>query len=201
VHSKHDPHAFERSYISIYKHAQVELCPQTGSVAMIREMIWTLGNLETCLAEKLIANTGLGNYNMGNLSKQSFNVIRATEVQTVTPTGQVVGVFGQDGTRGVLSILNRFGTPLFAVAEDANGHGQAILQNKEGTRIGFLEADIYGGGSLNINNKDAEKIHKDAEKIHVLGSSSLGDGLFFLYNKDGNISHTLSSDLLGGYSM
>jgi hypothetical protein len=113
-------------------------------------------------------------------------------VQIVTPTGQVVGVFGQDENRGVLSILNRFGTPLFAVTEDADGRGSVVVLNKEGKIVGRFGTALDGDGYLSIYNKEGTRAGK-------LGSGTTG-GTFHIYDQTSRLIGRFGARTSGGGS-
>jgi len=114
----------------------------------------------------------------GEASKLSAPVLRVQEVQIATPTGQVVGVFGATDNRAALVMLNRFGTPVAAFAEDVDGTGLLRLYDSSGTLIASIGISTQGSGFIDLNRPNGER-------IAYAGATSEGGGIFFIRNSEG----------------
>lgn len=123
-------------------------------------------------------------------TKQAFNVIRATEIQIATATGQVVGVFGADGNRGTFAILNRFGSPILAFGENDDGNGSMNVFNSAGRRVGIISVDSNGHGGIDAYNKDGGR-------VSGLGVDKSGNGAVNVFNKDGGVAGIFAVNPLG----
>jgi hypothetical protein len=109
--------------------------------------------------------------------KQSFNVIRATEIQIATATGQIVGLFGVDGNRAVLALLDRFGDPILLLGENDAGNGSINVYNKDTKRVSVISVDPNGNGGIDVFNKDEKRVAS-------LGVDPSGRGALEVFNKD-----------------